>query len=156
MKAIPCSAGIAQQQSMKCWWCVNENEQMFTMKQLCKQNAKTIGHFCSFECCYAFMIQWNFGSSQISSLFQHWREVTRYDGTVLHRAPAPWILKEPYGGSMSIEDYRNSYHAFCNMPPSEGLFSYQQHVDIMMHGYRDRKQFVDMIMDPDDNSSSPL
>ncbi len=143
---------------------------LYSMHELCGEKAKkTTGSFCGFECCYAFMNRWGYESTEIAYLFQTFRKVQTKLETLdpmddergikkvtdgrrngdnlpfLVRAPDPFVLKYPFGGTLSIEEFRQNTTPFSNLPIPLSTFSHQTHVDIMLKSYHERKKYLDLI-----------
>ena len=139
-----------------CWWCLhspNVASSLRTMSDLCRDTLgkKCVGVFCSFECCLAFMTRWQFDEHSISALLASFQQLTHEvetsrSITILKKAADPFVLKFPYGGPLSIEEFRASFHSITNLPLQDATLTFSHYVETMIQPYHEKRIYLDRIM----------
>ncbi len=99
-----------------CWWCAHKFQDfpkvipinIFRSKENNKLHVEVIGNFCSWNCGKAYTIKHLRNLSMFHTFINH-----LYKENSLHivAAPSPLCTKT-FGGQLSIEEYRASFHNF--------------------------------------------
>ena len=129
----------------KCWWCLHPSETIQSIGQYLKdRKISSKEQFCSFECCYAFMIRWQYAKNDIAALMNNFH-IHSQSSSILLRASDPFTLKEPYGGDLDIEQFRRKFHSFNEVDFDGKGLDFNNHTEIMLKSYRERQQYLRMI-----------
>jgi hypothetical protein len=152
---------FGKQKSKVCWWCIqNESEDtsLRPMDSFCAETEAEfldycIGEFCSFECCLAYMKLHRFNQKCISDLMNVFRNKHGHE-SFLYAALAPQVLADPFGGSMSLQEYRKCYHSSSNIPQGQSHISTKHMLDIILKPYVAKKEKLEQIYNDIGTSSS--
>lgn len=131
-----------------CWWCIHPPQpeaSLKSMSDLCRDRVgkQCIGAFCSFQCCLAFMFRWQFDDHIVSSLIASFYEEHK---TILQKAPDPFLLAYPYGGTLSIDAFRATFHSITNVPLQNSTFAFTHYVETMMLPFYEKRTYLERIM----------
>lgn len=139
-----------------CWWCLHPPDvasSLRTMSELCRDmhGKKCVGAFCSFECCLAFMTRWQFDEHSISALMASFQQLMHEVHAnrctmILKKAADPFVLHFPYGGPLSIEDFRASFYTITNIPLQDATLPFTHYVETMMQPYYEKRIYLERIM----------
>ena len=115
----------------KCWWCrYGYNMPSVELPEYYFNNIfYYIGKFCSYNCAMAYNIDINDEniSKRNSLLYFHYKQTYSKTDIIM---PAPsWKILKDYGGTITIEDYRNNFITNCTnyiyiKPPLISRISY--------------------------------
>lgn len=100
--------------NINCWWCCHafDTPPVFMPTHLNDDKYRVKGIFCSFECCYSYVLSLN--GRQLNTtkylLNYYFRDVTKLKGSIddhIKKAPKRETL-QMFGGPLSIEKFRDS------------------------------------------------
>lgn len=104
---------------MLCWWCCHEihGEVLHMPYEYKKDQFLTKGQFCSWECMKAYNVRnESYTSCRIADLIAMYRKKVYGRVEPIIMAPDRYTL-EAFGGTMSIEDFRDGMtHAWIALP----------------------------------------
>lgn len=128
-----------------CWWCTEKPNKECELHRLPgppEHEGQSIGWFCSFQCGFAFLHNWQFPENYRTALQSMYMEKYK---TPLHRAPPPFVMQK-FGGHLTAEEYRQECcHPLMALPLSNTDWSRSRFVEIMMKPYEDRMIYLDRL-----------
>lgn len=130
-----------------CWWCRHPfNEFICNMPIDFNEHSKNYtvsGNFCDFYCCSAYNVSKNTRSNKLHVINEYINSLAKSYGYCIPISPAPpYELLEIFGGSMTIEHFRNAHKSndrryTMNIPPQSYV---NPTIEIMNTSYIPKKQ----------------
>lgn len=128
-----------------CWWCSEEpakDEKLHRLPGPPEHEGQSIGWFCSYECGFAFLSNWQFPENYRTFLQSVYMEIYHEP---LHRAPPPFLL-EKFGGSMTTKEYReHCSHPLFDVPLANTDWSRSRFIEVMKKPYDDRMVYLERL-----------
>ena len=94
-----------------CWWCKHpfDNPKVELPIKFYEDTFYSYGMFCSYECCQAYNIDLNDDNVFKRSSLLKFHYFKTYDNFKDIEKAKDWKILKPFGGNVSIEDFRSSF-----------------------------------------------